>query len=95
MKRPDDLLIKLHHDHPDYDEESGIGYIQTHTGTDLWKLTQMWNMSSEDVVAKLLNDAVLVEEEWVIDGEYVPPHARVNRLSPDESDMADGEVTYH
>lgn len=96
MKRPDDLLIKLHGDHPHYDEENGTGYFYTNVGFYLQRLSEMWEMTHAQVVEKIAGDALSVEEEFITDeGEYIPPHARVNRLSLDDSDMADGEVTYH
>jgi hypothetical protein len=46
----------------------------TSIGDSLIRLTSMWEMSAEKVIEKLLNDAVLKEEEEnVIDGEYRRP----------------------
>jgi hypothetical protein len=76
MKRPDDLIIKLHHHNASYHEEDGYGYIVTGVGIDLYKLSHMWGMTYEEVVAKLANAAVECEEEFIMDGEYIPEHRR-------------------
>jgi len=77
MKRPEDLKIKLHLDEPHYDRDSGVGYIMTNVGHSLYVLSEMWDMSQEEVVEKIAGAAVVEEERFVVDGEYVKPHRRV------------------
>lgn len=77
MKRPEDLKIKLYRDKPHYDPDSGVGYIMTTVGYSLYLLSEMWDMSQEEVVDKIANAAAAEEERFVVDGEYVKPHRRM------------------
>jgi hypothetical protein len=95
MTRPDDLTIKLHHDEVHYHEEDGFGYFQTLVGSCLWQLREMWGMSYTEVIEKIAIDAAIKEEEFVVNGEYIPPHARGGSGWPHQSAMDDGPVVYH
>ena len=77
MKRPDDLKIKLCNDEPSRVHGEGLIYMLSPTGSALSTLRAMWDMSYEQVIAKIANEAVLEEERFILDGRYVKPHRRI------------------
>lgn len=63
---------------PDHFVCKDTGLVFTHTltglGSGLHTLTEMWGMSATEIIERLVNDAVIKEEEeGIVDGEYHPP----------------------
>jgi hypothetical protein len=77
MKRPNDLTIKLSSDQPRYVSDGSVCYTMTPVGHALYILGDMWEMSLEEVVAKIASAAITEEERFIVDGKYVKPHRRV------------------
>lgn len=77
MRYPEDLTIKLCNDEPSPLYGGGSAYMMTRTGSYLSTLTQMWDMTYEQVIEKVALEACMEEERFIVDGEYVKPHRRV------------------
>jgi hypothetical protein len=77
MQRPDDVKIKLCADHPTRASDGTLGYTMTPIGFSLYQLSEWWDMSYEQVIAKIASAAHMEEERFIVDGWYVKPHRRI------------------
>lgn len=63
---------------PDYFvcEETGDIFDHKHTslGENLFKLTHLWGMSPQELIERVVHDAVIEANEYLIDDEYQQPH---------------------